>query len=254
MTSLAPRTATPFTPMSFMAPKPLIFTSPPPPCLPPPCSAALPPPTSLLSLKPTSGSQKLQTPTGTMSDANKWDRSILMNFGPFMQHPPHVGQLAPLMDQITSNKKSDTSAGPSFISQLAADEGSRTGIKGPGLLSSMNTINAVTDKTSSILGGSRPKPVTDIVDPESSTILNQGGSSSASCQMTIFYGGQAHVFDDVQPNKADVIMALAGSNGGSWTTTFSSKSSVKLHHDSNSQRNSSHATEPGHGLTSTTAL
>ncbi|KAK8473083.1 hypothetical protein PHAVU_001G055100 [Phaseolus vulgaris] len=206
------------------------------------------------SLKPTSGSQKLQTPTGTMSDANKWDRSILMNFGPFMQHPPHVGQLAPLMDQITSNKKSDTSAGPSFISQLAADEGSRTGIKGPGLLSSMNTINAVTDKTSSILGGSRPKPVTDIVDPESSTILNQGGSSSASCQMTIFYGGQAHVFDDVQPNKADVIMALAGSNGGSWTTTFSSKSSVKLHHDSNSQRNSSHATEPGHGLTSTTAL
>jgi len=30
---------------------------------------------------------------------------------------------------------------------------------------------------------------------------SQGGSSSASCQMTIFYGGQAHVFDDVQPNK-----------------------------------------------------
>ncbi|XP_047157034.1 protein TIFY 8-like [Vigna umbellata] len=200
------------------------------------------------SLKPTtSGSQILQTPTGTKSDANKLERSILMNFGPFMQ-------LAPLMDQRTSNKMGDTSAAPSFISQLAADEGSRTRIKGPGLFSSINTINAVTDKTSSMLGGSRAKPVTNIVDPESSTILNQRGSSSATCQMTIFYGGQAHVFDDVQPNKADVIMALAGSNGGSWTTAFSSKSSVKLHHDSNLERNSSHhATEPGGQLTSTTA-
>jgi len=124
------------------------------------------------SLKPTSGgSQILQTPTGTMSDANKWGRSIFMNFGPFMQHPPHVGQLGPHMDQITSNKKSDTSAGPSFISQLAADEGSRTGIKGPGLLSAINSMNAVTEKTSSMLGGSSPKSVRNTVDPESSTVL-----------------------------------------------------------------------------------
>ncbi|XP_014504065.1 protein TIFY 8 [Vigna radiata var. radiata] len=196
------------------------------------------------SLKPTtSGSQILQTPTGTKSDANKLERSILMNFGPFMQ-------LAPLMDQRTSNKMGDTSAAPSFISQLAADEGSRTRIKGPGLFSSINTINAVTEKTSSMLGGSRAMPVTNIADPESSTILNQRGSSSATCQMTIFYGGQAHVFDDVQPNKADVIMDLAGSNGGSWATAFSSKSSVRLHHDSNLERNSSHH---GGQLTSTTA-
>lgn len=117
------------------------------------------------SLKPTtSGSQILQTPTGTKSDANKLERSILMNFGPFMQ-------LAPLMDQRTSNKMGDTSAAPSFISQLAADEGSRTRIKGPGLFSSINTINAVTEKTSSMLGGSRAMPVTNIADPESSTIL-----------------------------------------------------------------------------------
>lgn len=27
------------------------------------------------------------------------------------------------------------------------------------------------------------------------------GSTSSSRQMTIFYGGQAHVFDDVHPNK-----------------------------------------------------
>ncbi|RDX75524.1 Protein TIFY 8, partial [Mucuna pruriens] len=186
------------------------------------------------SLKPTSGSQLLQPPTGTKSDANKWEQSVLMNVGPSKLHPPCGGQLMPFMDQITSHKMRDTNAGPSFISQLAADEGSRTGIKGPGILSSINTINAVAEKTSSVLGGSRPKPVTNIVDPESSTPLNRRGSSSASCQMTIFYGGQAHVFDDVQPNKADVIMALAGSNGGSWSTIFSPKSSVKLHHDNNS--------------------
>ncbi|XP_031372973.1 protein TIFY 8 isoform X2 [Punica granatum] len=53
------------------------------------------------------------------------------------------------------------------------------------------------------------------------------GMASASRQMTIFYGGQAHVFDDVHPNKADIIMALAGSNGGSWSTTFSPKSNSR---------------------------
>jgi hypothetical protein len=30
---------------------------------------------------------------------------------------------------------------------------------------------------------------------------SQKGLTSASRQMTIFYGGQAHVFDDVHPNK-----------------------------------------------------
>jgi len=39
--------------------------------------------------------------------------------------------------------------------------------------------------------------------------------------LTIFYAGQAHVFDDIHPNKADAILALAGSNGRSWSTTYS---------------------------------
>lgn len=33
--------------------------------------------------------------------------------------------------------------------------------------------------------------------------------------------------------QADVIMALAGSNGGSWSTAFSPKSTAKLVNDSN---------------------
>lgn len=34
------------------------------------------------------------------------------------------------------------------------------------------------------------------------------GLTSASRQMTIFYGGQAHVFDDVHPNKVCCTLSL----------------------------------------------
>ncbi|KAJ1411006.1 Tify domain [Sesbania bispinosa] len=154
------------------------------------------------SLKPSSASQIFQPPTSSKIDANKWERSILMNVGPSMQHPPRGGQLAPFVHQMSSNKIRDTNAGPSYISQSAADEGSRTGIKGPGILSSINTTAIATDKTSSavLLGGSRPKPITNIVE-SSTPPSSQHGLTSTSRQMTIFYGGQAHVFDDVHPHK-----------------------------------------------------
>ncbi|XP_028779366.1 protein TIFY 8-like [Neltuma alba] len=180
------------------------------------------------SRKPTSASHIYQPSMGAKTDVNKWERSILMNTGSSMQHPPHGGQLASFVHQIPSNKSRDANAGPSFISHSAADEGSRTGIKGPGILSSMNTTTAAYEKSLSALGGSRPKPLTGIIDPESSMPPSQQGLASASCQMTIFYGGQAHVFDNVHPNKAEIIMALAGSNGGCCSTTYSQKPAVKL--------------------------
>ncbi|XP_028802374.1 protein TIFY 8 isoform X2 [Neltuma alba] len=187
------------------------------------------------SLKPTSASQIFQPLAGTKFDSNRWERSVVMNAGPSMQHPPRGAQLTPFAHQIASNKVRETNIGPSFISQSAADEGSRTGMKGPGILSSINITTAAPEKTPSavVLGGGRPKPVMNIIDLESSTPPSQHESRSASCQMTIFYGGQAHVFDNVHPNKADVIMSLAGSNGGSWSTsTCSSKPPVKqLVHD-----------------------
>ncbi|KAI4316270.1 hypothetical protein L6164_024267 [Bauhinia variegata] len=181
-------------------------------------------------LKSTSASQMFQPPSST-----KWERSVLMNVAPSMQHPPRGGQLASFVHQMGSNKIRDTNAGPSFISQSAADEGSRTGIKGPGILSSINPTTTASEKIPSavLLGGSRQKPVINVIDPESSTPPSRHGLTSASRQMTIFYGGQAHVFDDVHPNKADIIMALAGSNGGSWSTTYSPKSSAKPVNDSN---------------------
>ncbi|WCJ29771.1 TIFY domain protein 8 [Euphorbia peplus] len=177
------------------------------------------------SMRPTSASHILQSSTGGRFDStvSKWDRSVPMGGG--MQYPPRAGQFVPFAHQVPLNKFRDMNAGPSVISQSAADEGSRTGIKGSGILSSINAGSGTTEKNASgtLPSGIKLKSGIHISEPESSTPPNRQGLTSASRQMTIFYGGQAHVFDDVHPNKADVIMALAGSNGGSWSTTYSSK-------------------------------
>ncbi|KAK1429581.1 hypothetical protein QVD17_11795 [Tagetes erecta] len=143
-------------------------------------------------------------------NASKWERAIPVNVGPVLQaqqYPPRAGQVVSYGYQPVSNRFKDSNAGSPLISQLAADEGSRTGIKGSGILST------VAEPSSSKL-----KSLTSNTEP---------GSTSVSRQMTIFYAGQAHVFDDVHPNKADVIMTLAGSNGGSWSTSFLPNSSLK---------------------------
>ncbi|XP_071709194.1 uncharacterized protein [Rutidosis leptorrhynchoides] len=175
--------------------------------------------------RPTSSSHMIQPSTGLKTDANtsKWERAIPLNVGPVLQYPPRGGQVVPYGYQSVSNRVKDANVGPPLISQSAADEGSRTGIKGSGgILSSVNVSGTVAEPSSS-----KFKSLISNIEPGSSAPLPRQGSTSASRQMTIFYGGQAHVFDDVHPNKADVIMALAGSNGGSWSTSFSPNSSVK---------------------------
>lgn len=175
-------------------------------------------------MRPSSASLILQPSAGSRLDANvsKQDRSIPMGIGAY---PPRGGQFVPFTHQVPTNRFRDTNAGPSIVSQSAADEGSRTGIKGPGILSSINAGSGISEKNSSrgLPSGGKPKTGIHISEPESSNPSSRQGLASASRQMTIFYGGQAHVFDDVHPNKADVIMALAGSNGGSWSTTYSPK-------------------------------
>ncbi|XP_076902038.1 uncharacterized protein LOC143556652 isoform X2 [Bidens hawaiensis] len=158
--------------------------------------------------------QMRSTPSHMVQPANasKWDRAIPVNVGPVLQYPSRAG---PYGYQPVSNRFKDSNPGPPLISQSAADEGSRTGIKGSGILST------VAEPSSSKL-----KSLISNTEPNASTPPSRQGSSSVSRQMTIFYGGQAHVFDDVHPNKADVIMALAGSNGGSWSTSFLPKPSV----------------------------
>lgn len=187
---------------------------------------------SMQPMRPSSSSFMLQPPTGSRTDVNvsKWERSLPMNVGPAGQYPPRAGQFSSFMHQVPPNRFRDANANPSVISQVAAaDEGSRTGIKGSGILTSINASSGVSERNPSALmpSSSRPMSGTHIPEPESSTTPRRRGLTSASQQMTIFYGGQAHVFDDVHPNKADVIMSLAGSNGGSWSTSFSPKSSVR---------------------------
>ncbi|KAK2978132.1 hypothetical protein RJ640_028686 [Escallonia rubra] len=173
-------------------------------------------------LRPTSASLIVQSATSDRT-ASKWERPIPMNIGTVMQHPPRAGQVIPFGYQAPSNRFKDANAGPSIISQAAADEGSRTGIKRSGLLSSLNGSSGNADRN--LPSGGKQK--SGVCEPESSNPLSRQGSTNATRQMTIFYGGQAHVFDDVHPNKADVIMALAGSNGGSWSTNYAPKSAVR---------------------------
>ncbi|KAL4280613.1 hypothetical protein GQ457_03G045450 [Hibiscus cannabinus] len=179
------------------------------------------------SMRHSSMSRILQPPTCNRLEGNaiKWERSVPSA----VQYASRGGHFAPFVHQVSSNRFKDTNAGPSVISHAAADEGSRTGIKGPGILSSINASSVPAEKGSSAIvpSGERPKPGAQISETESLVTPSRQGLTTASRQMTIFYAGQAHVFDDVHPNKADVIMAMAGSNGGSWSTTYSPKSAAR---------------------------
>ncbi|KAK6927449.1 Tify domain [Dillenia turbinata] len=185
------------------------------------------------SIRSTSASTLLQPPSGGRTDTiiSKWDRNIPLNAGSAMQHLSRGGQFASFVQQINSSRFRDASGGPPVIPQpaSAADEGSRTGIKGSGILGSLNAKNGVSERNQPwvLPSGSRQKSDSLTADPESTTLPCRQGLSSASRQMTIFYSGQAHVFDNVHPNKADVIMALAGSNGGSWSTAYSPNSTIR---------------------------
>ncbi|CAL9203896.1 protein TIFY 8-like isoform X1 [Musa acuminata AAA Group] len=117
----------------------------------------------------------------------------------------------------------DASAVATVISQSSIDEGSRTNIKASGVVSISNPVSMVCEKISTEF---LPRPkASHATESETSNAVRRSKAASPGRQMTIFYSGQAHVFDSVHPNKADVILALAGSNGVSWSTTYHSRSS-----------------------------
>ncbi|XP_073303256.1 protein TIFY 8-like [Primulina huaijiensis] len=182
-------------------------------------------------LRPIPSSFISQPSQGVRTDANnpKWDRAIPANLGSGLQYPPRSGQVAPFGYQTLSSKIRDTNMGTSVVSQTAADEGSRTGIKGSGILSSTNTVGGISGRQPSgvLIRRGEQKSGICVSEPESSISPSQRATESAGRQMTIFYGGQAHVFDNIHPNKADVIMTLAGSNGGSWSTAYTSNLAVR---------------------------
>ncbi|KAK8948547.1 Protein TIFY 8 [Platanthera zijinensis] len=149
---------------------------------------------------------------------------------------------------FSSYVSKDVNFGAVHMSQPAADEGSRTGIKGSGVLNTVASRSGPTERSMpSVLPSSNRPNSTQINEPYPSNPLRYHASENVGRQMTIFYAGQAHVFDDVHPNKAEVIMALAGSNGGSWSTTylqktdmFPSPGEVKVPNEDNIQRQISH--------------
>ncbi|CAL9201313.1 unnamed protein product [Musa hybrid cultivar] len=117
----------------------------------------------------------------------------------------------------------DASAVATVISQSSIDDGSRTNIKASGVASISNPVSMVCEKISTEF---LPRPkASHATESETSNAERRSKAASPGRQMTIFYSGQAHVFDSVHPNKADVILALAGSNGVSWSTTYHSRSS-----------------------------
>eukprot|EP00268_Persea_americana_P015694 TRINITY_DN1735_c0_g1_i1.p1 TRINITY_DN1735_c0_g1~~TRINITY_DN1735_c0_g1_i1.p1 ORF type:complete len:413 (-),score=70.69 TRINITY_DN1735_c0_g1_i1:243-1481(-) len=173
----------------------------------------------------------LQPPISSRPElvVSNWDRSVPMNVGPVVHHPSRLGQLATYVDKFSSNRYKDGSPSTSLITQPAADEGSRTGIKGSGLLNVTNATCGAPERnpTGVLLSSSGSKADPQNSDTQTFTPTSRQGLASTTRQMTIFYAGQAHVFDDVHPTKADAIMALAGSSGGSWSTTYLPRSNVR---------------------------
>ncbi|XP_022131272.1 protein TIFY 8-like isoform X2 [Momordica charantia] len=156
---------------------------------------------------------------------SKWERPIPMNIG-LAQSSPLGSQFVPRVHQVASNSSREFNVAPFSISHPAADEGSRTGMKSAGIFSSINAGHDGRHSAHMLLSCDKQKFKTEGLEHKSSNPISQQRPDSINRQMTIFYSGKAHVFDEVHPNKADIIMALAGSNGGSWSTTLASKPNV----------------------------
>lgn len=77
----------------------------------------------------------------------KWDRSIPTSLGPNLQFPNRGCQFSsPLAHHMQANRLREVHATAPVISHSAADEGSRTGMKGPGILSSINAAAGGSEK------------------------------------------------------------------------------------------------------------
>lgn len=132
-----------------------------------------------------------------------------------MLGPGWTSQKGPHADNLTANNFKDSAAAP-LLQIPPADEGSRTGLKGSSVGSLLN--RALAGGPGLSLGHS--KSSSRGAGSESTFVASQE-AAPITRQLTIFYGGQAHVFEDVSSDKAEAIMTLAGSNGRSWSTVYS---------------------------------
>ncbi|XP_057854258.2 protein TIFY 8 isoform X2 [Cryptomeria japonica] len=152
---------------------------------------------------------------------NKLERPVSLNMAAYGHS--HLRQCGGFPDMNYSSASGDITSMPSSLSRPAADEGSRTGLQISNLGSLINNVPSSTPDRSTGMPGisvGRTKFSSQSAGSEPGIPKSHQIAASASRQLTVFYGGQAHVFDDVPPVKADAIMALAGSNGRSWSTTY----------------------------------
>lgn len=159
----------------------------------------------------------------------KWDslRPVPVNKGMF--GPARTGYAGLESEKIAVNSSRECPVTP-LIPLPPADEGSRTGLKGSGASNLINTGSgnpAIGLPSSNLLPG-RSKLWSQNTGSESTFVVSQQTMTPTSRQLTIFYGGQAHVFDDVPPDKAEAIMTLAGSSGRSWSTMYSPRPKTSL--------------------------
>ncbi|CAK9222049.1 unnamed protein product [Sphagnum jensenii] len=155
-----------------------------------------------------------------------------------LQVPPRISRLGACAEKeeraaaAAAVSRENTQTSPP-ITQPAADEGSRTGIKGSPLIGLINNNNSATPVPAGSSGGPPPLPrgPTNCTPSGGSDSLVPSilkGPPRASRHLTIFYGGQAHVFDDVPSDKVEAILAMAGSHGKSWSTIYAPRSAASV--------------------------
>eukprot|EP00249_Psilotum_nudum_P007282 c20447_g1_i1 orf=389-1378(+) len=98
-------------------------------------------------------------------------------------------------EKVSGSSKENASLMPQMC---PADEGSRTGLKGSSVVSLLNNGSSAPSATGIVSAG----PTTGRSKLWShNSVFSPQAIAMTSRQLTIFYGGQAHVFDDVPPDK-----------------------------------------------------
>eukprot|EP01018_Ginkgo_biloba_P039923 Gb_21637 [translate_table: standard] len=187
--------------------------------------------------RPTSSCPTLVQTSASKSDSmvsKTWEHTSSLS-ATTLYGPSRLGKIGGYAEKISSSAATATAtenaALPPPFSLPPADEGSRTGLQGSGIANLVNASSPMTTACRSAGGPSATlsKLWSQSAGSDSSIPPSRQIAAPASCQLTIFYGGQAHVFDDVSPDKADAIISLAGSNGRSWSTTYSPQPRSSLH-------------------------
>lgn len=132
--------------------------------------------------RPASDSHVLQQASSVRVDVNasKWERATPISVGPVLPYSSRIGQVVPYGYQALSTRFKDSNVGPSILSQ-AADEGSRTGMKGSGILSSFNVSGGTSDRN--VASASKQKLGNQIAETESANsqrlvvVINKGNFS-----------------------------------------------------------------------------